>query len=89
MKSDRSLDVAVEIEVSFDHGSRKALYQQIVDRIWCDVIEGPSRPTGGCPRFDSLPSTSGSTSTPCPVLTNSLNAWASSTAGPERVHLWD
>ena len=40
MESDKSLDVAVEIKMSFDHGSRTALYQQIVDRIWCDVIEG-------------------------------------------------
>ena len=40
MESDKSLDVAVEIKVSFDHGSHQALYQQIVDRIWCDVIEG-------------------------------------------------
>ena len=40
MESDKSLDVAVEIKVSFDHGSHQALYQQIVDRVWCDVIEG-------------------------------------------------
>ncbi len=40
MESNKSLDVAVEIKVSFDHGSRTALYQQIVERIWCDVIEG-------------------------------------------------
>ena len=40
MESDKSLDVAVDIKVSFDHGSPTALYQQIVDRIWCDVIEG-------------------------------------------------
>ena len=40
MEPDRSLDVAAAIEVSFDHGSRTALFQQIVDRIWCDVIEG-------------------------------------------------
>ncbi len=40
MESHKPLDVAVEMEVSLDHGSRQALYQQIVERIWCDVIEG-------------------------------------------------
>ena len=40
VESDRTLDVAADIKVSFDHGSRAALYQQIVDRIWSDVIEG-------------------------------------------------
>lgn len=40
MESGKSPDVAVGIDVSFDHGSRTALFQQIVDRIWCDVIEG-------------------------------------------------
>ena len=38
--ADKTLDVAAEINVSFDHGSRTALYQQIVDSIWSDVIEG-------------------------------------------------
>ena len=40
MASDKSLDVAVEIKVSLDHGSHQALYQQIADHIWRDVIEG-------------------------------------------------
>jgi GntR family transcriptional regulator len=40
MESDNSLDVAVEINVSFDHGSRTALYQQIVDHVWSDAITG-------------------------------------------------
>ncbi len=38
--SNKSLDVVVEIKVSLDHGSHQALYQQIADRIWSDVIEG-------------------------------------------------
>ena len=40
MESNKSLDVAAEIEVSLDHGSRQALYQQIVEHVWGDVIEG-------------------------------------------------
>ncbi len=40
MEPDKSLDVAVEIKVSLDHGSHQALYQQIADHIWRDVIEG-------------------------------------------------
>ena len=40
MSSDKSLDVAVDIAVPLDHGSRQALYQQISDRIWHDVIDG-------------------------------------------------
>ena len=40
MKPDKSLDDVVEIKVSLDHGSRQALYQQIVERIWSDVIDG-------------------------------------------------
>ena len=54
MKSDKSLDVAVEIEVSFDHGSHKALYQQIVDCIWCDVIEGALEPGQRLPTVRQL-----------------------------------
>ena len=40
MNSHKSLDVAVDIAVSLDHGSRQALYQQISDHIWHDVIDG-------------------------------------------------
>ena len=54
MESKKSLDVAVEIKVSFDHGSRTALYQQIVDRIWCDVIEGSLEPGQRLPTVRQL-----------------------------------
>ena len=40
MESHKSLDVAAEIDVSLDHGSRQSLYQQLVEHVWCDVIEG-------------------------------------------------
>ena len=54
METDKPLDVAVEIDVSLDHGSRKALYQQIVDRIWCDVIEGTLEPGRRLPTIRQL-----------------------------------
>jgi GntR family transcriptional regulator len=54
MRSDKSLDVAVEIKVSLDHGSRTALYQQIVDRIWVDVIEGILEPGQRLPTVRQL-----------------------------------
>ena len=54
MRSDKALDVAVEIKVSLDHGSRTALYQQIVDRIWLDVIEGTLEPGQRLPTVRQL-----------------------------------
>ncbi len=54
MESNKSFDVAVEIEVSFDHGSRTALYQQIADRIWSDVIEGALEPGQRLPTVRQL-----------------------------------
>ncbi len=54
MKSDKSLDVVVEIEMSLDHGSHQALYQQIADRIWCDVIEGTLEPGQRLPTVRQL-----------------------------------
>ncbi len=54
MASDKSLDVAVEIKMSLDHGSRTALYQQIADRIWSDVIEGALEPGQRMPTVRQL-----------------------------------
>ncbi len=54
MESHKSLDVAVEIEVSLDHGSRTALYQQIFDCVWCDVIDGTLEPGQRLPTVRQL-----------------------------------
>ena len=54
MESNRSLDVAAEIEVSFDRGSDQALYQQIVDRIWSQAVEGTLEPGQRLPTVRQL-----------------------------------
>jgi GntR family transcriptional regulator len=54
MESDKSLDVAVEIKVPLDHGSHQALYQQIADRIWHDVVEGTLAPGQRLPTVRQL-----------------------------------
>ncbi len=54
MESNKSLDVAAEIEASLDHGSDQALYQQIVDRIWNDAIEGTLEPGQRLPTVRQL-----------------------------------
>ena len=54
MESNKSLDVAVEIQVSLDHGSHQALYQQIADRIWSEVIDGTLEPGQRLPTIRQL-----------------------------------
>jgi len=54
MESNKSLDDVVDIDVSLDHGSRHALYQQIVDGVWRDVIDGTLEPGQRLPTVRQL-----------------------------------
>jgi GntR family transcriptional regulator len=54
MGSNKSLEVAAEIKVSLDHGSETTLFQQIVDRIWHDAIDGTLEPGQRLPTVRQL-----------------------------------